>query len=152
MTASMPFRNAAGVPGECAAPTDAQHFDHSTVQVLPPGIGEIEIVLARFELPLGYCGVLEAFSQFTNAFGVSAANIMTPGLSWQLLINRQPVAPYLSWEHIINPWGYCGAPIAIKLPASSRVEFTVRRRPVAAAPPIQSVGGRIQGRYWYSNR
>jgi hypothetical protein len=135
---------------DCGAPADAQHFDHSTVQPLPAAGVEVEIVLARFDLPLGYCGVLEAFSQFTNAFGLSAANILTPGLSWQILVNRQPLAPYLSWEHIVNPWGYCGAPIAIRLPVAAKVEFTVRRRSVPAAPPIQTVGGRIQGRYWYS--
>ncbi|HKE59122.1 MAG TPA: hypothetical protein VKB46_20580, partial [Pyrinomonadaceae bacterium] len=47
---------------ECGIPLDSQYFDDSSVQAVTQA-GD-ELVLARFELPAQYCGVLEYFSQF----------------------------------------------------------------------------------------
>ena len=57
-----------GVSGLCAMcriPLDSQYFDESRISE-PPGVGS-EVVLARFQLPPQYCGVLEYFAQFTDA-------------------------------------------------------------------------------------
>jgi hypothetical protein len=102
-------------------------------------------VLARFELPLQYCGVLEYFSQFTNLLAANPGTIDTPGLEWSILANGRPLAPYLPVQRILNPWGYTGYPIGVRLEESSTIELVVRNLNSA----INQVGGRIAGRYWY---
>ena len=67
----------------CGVPLDSEYFDESGVtetdqeEVLTPGQ---EVVLASFELPPQYCGVLEYFSQFTDVHAREPANrFATPG-------------------------------------------------------------------------
>ena len=107
------------------------------------------VVLARFELPPQYCGVLEYFSQFTDEHAGNPAKIATPGLLWMILVNNRPLYPYLNFDRIVNPWGYGSFQISIRLDDSATIEFVVRRVS-NAAPNITQVGGRIVGRYWYN--
>ena len=44
----------------CGIPTDSQYFDESKVAAAP-AVGR-EVLLAHFELPPQYCGVLEYFA------------------------------------------------------------------------------------------
>lgn len=135
---------------QCRTPLDARYFDESDVPVVIKAAGLMP--LARFELPFGYCGSLDAFWQFTDAHARNNAEIVTPDLEWLLLINGQPVSPYLALKTIIQPWGWPVLPISIRLPVNAVVEFTAR---VVNAPPDPNpnpitVAGRIFGRYWYS--
>jgi len=131
----------------CGVPLDSEYFDESGV-VEAPAIGE-QVILARFELPPQYCGMLEYFSQFTDEHAANPAKIATPGLLWMLLVNNRPLYPYLNFDRIVNPWGYGSFQISIRLDESATVEFIVRRVS-NAAPNIEQVGGRIVGRYWYN--
>ena len=131
----------------CGVPLDSEYFDESGV-VAAPAIGE-QVILARFELPPQYCGVLEYFSQFTDEHAGDSAKIATPGLLWMLLVNNRPLYPYLNFDRIVNPWGYGSFQVSIRLDDSATVEFIVRRVN-NAAPDITQVGGRIVGRYWYN--
>jgi hypothetical protein len=129
----------------CRLPLDTRYFDESAGEVtaLSPGL----LQLARFELPFGYCGSLEGFWQFTNAHARDNAEISTRGIEWLLLINGQPVAPYLGLQTIFQPWGWPVQPISMRLPVNAVVEFTARVV-TPSTPPIQ-VAGRIFGRYWF---
>jgi hypothetical protein len=137
----------------CGKPLDSKHFDESIIVGLPdPGQ---QVVLARYQLPPQYCGLLEYFSQFTDAYGQSCANVRTAGLQWRLLQNGHPIYPYVNLEHIVNPWGYGSFQVAIRLPEGALVEFVARR--VGTADPgygdlngVNLIGGRIVGRYWYN--
>jgi hypothetical protein len=131
----------------CGIPLDSEYFDESKV-VKAPDVGET-IILARFELPPQYCGVLEYFSQFTDDHANNPANVATPGLQWLLLTNHRPLYPYLNLDRIVNPWGYGSFQVSIRLDDSATLEFVVRRVN-SAAPEITKVGGRIVGRYWYN--
>jgi hypothetical protein len=143
-----------GVSGLCAAcgvPLDSQYFDESGVAAAPqPGA---EVVLARFELPPQYCGVLEYFAQFTDAFGKDSSQIETPGLEWLLRANGRPLYPYLKLDRIVNPWGYGSFQIAIKLDDGAMIEVVVRGMGSTASDEhaiIRRVGARVVGRYWYN--
>jgi hypothetical protein len=137
----------------CGIPWDAGFFDESRiVQIgqepqsrLNPGD---ELVLARYELHRNYCGTLLYFAQHTDKY---PAEIRTPGYQWQIRCNGQPRDPYLTFDHIINPWGLSGFPVFLRLEEGCLVEFVVRNVS-AAGPPNQlvQVGGRILGRYWYN--
>jgi hypothetical protein len=140
----------AAAPPVCDVPIDSLYFDDSSVVPIPPP--GAELVLARFELPNGYCGLLEYFAQFTDFQAANPAEIRTPNLRWQLLLNRQPLAPYLNLEHIVNPWGFGAFAVAIRVPTSARLELVLRRSAVDTSNPVQLVGGRIMGRYWYRGR
>jgi hypothetical protein len=131
----------------CGIPLDSEYFDESGVVDLP-NVGE-SIVLARFELPPQYCGVLEYFSQFTDEHAGNPSRIATPGVLWMLLVNNRPLYPYLNFDRIVNPWGYGSFQIAIRLDDSATIEFAVRRVNNATSA-ITQVGGRIVGRYWYN--
>ena len=131
----------------CGIPLDAQYFDDSKV-IAAPGVGR-EVLLARFELPPQYCGVLEYFAQFTDAYGKDPSRIHTPGLQWLILINKRPLYPYTNLDRIVNPWGNGSFQVSIRLDENSTVEFQVRRIS-AEAPEVTSVGARILGRYWYN--
>ena len=131
----------------CGIALDSQYFDESGV-VKAPNVGEA-IVLARFELPSQYCGVLEYFSQFTDEHATDSSKIATPGLLWTILVNNRPLYPYLNFDRIVNPWGYGSFQISIRLDENAIMEFVVRRVS-NAAPNIHQVGGRILGRYWYN--
>jgi hypothetical protein len=131
----------------CGIPVDALAFDDS--KVCPwPGSGR-EISLARFELPPQYCGVLETFMQFTDVHAKDASQIATPSVTWRLLIDRHPAAPYANLQWIVNPWGsYQPGRVVIKLPPGAMVELTARHDPTKA-DGIKEIAGRITGRYWY---
>jgi hypothetical protein len=135
----------------CGKPLDSQHFDDSRIVPLP-GTGE-QALLARFQLPPQYCGLLEYFAQFTNAQAANGANVRTPGLQWRLLQNGRPIHPYVNLEHIVNPWGYGSFQVAIRLPEGALVELVARRLATgesAALEGVNLIGGRIVGRYWYN--
>jgi hypothetical protein len=143
-------REPAPVAEACGLPLDAEHFDESSIQGLPPRGGEV--ILARFELPPQYCGIFENFSQFLgNTDGGLLAVVPTPGLQWSVRVNHRPLYPFLKLEHIVNPWGFGGFPVAIRLDENALVELVVARH--VNVPPnsqIDTVGGRITGRYWYN--
>jgi hypothetical protein len=139
----------------CGIPLDSQYFDDSSVQPLPTDFGQ-EVVLARFDLPPQYCGVLQHFSQFTDAFGEKASKIATPDIEWRLLINGHGLFPYMHLRRIVNPWGEACYPVNIRLDESSSLELVARRVSDAGAPQtptavgtVNVVGGRIAGRFWY---
>jgi hypothetical protein len=131
----------------CGTRLDSEYFDESGV-VPAPEVGDA-VVLARFELPPQYCGVLEYFSQFTDEHAGNPAKISTRGLLWTILVNHRPLYPYLNFDRIVNPWGYGSFQISIRLDDSATIEFVVRRVN-DTAPGITEVGGRIVGRYWYN--
>lgn len=141
-----------GLCAACGVPLDSQYFDVSSVQKAP-GPGE-ELLLARFDLPAQYCGVLQYFSQFTDRFGEDSSQVQTPDLEWRILVNNQALFPYFALTHIVNPWGYGSFPVNIRLDEDSTLEFVVRRVVDNGAIPddelVKSVGGRIVGRFWYN--
>lgn len=133
----------------CGVPVDAQYFDDSSILAVPV-VGR-QLVVARFEVHPQYCGVLEYFSQYTDAFAKNNANVETPGLEWSLLWNKRPLSPYLRFDRILNPWGFGSFQIAIRLPQNAVLELAVRkvREPQGDEVAIERVGGRLVGRYWY---
>jgi len=158
-----------GLCAACGIPLDSQHFDDSSVRKAPD-VGE-EVVLARFDLPAQYCGVLQYFAQYTDLFAKDAAEIATPNLEWRILVNSHALFPYINLRRIVNPWGYGSFPVNIRLPEDSTVEFVVRGvtdddelprsvpriskslRTIEGGPTetaINLVGGRIVGRFWYN--
>ena len=139
----------------CGVPLDSQYFDDSSVQKAPAE-GE-ELVLARFELPSQYCGVLQYFSQFTDGFASDAAQIATPNIEWKLLVNNHALFPYINLRQIVNPWGFGSYEVNLRLEENSAVEFLARGvigdktlEGTPAVGPIEVVGGRIVGRFWYN--
>jgi len=143
-----------GLCAACGIPLDSQYFDDSSVKQAPvPGE---EVLLARFDLPAQYCGLLQYFAQYTDAFGSDASQIATPTLEWRILINDHPLFPYIDLRHIVNPWGYGSFPLNIRLDESSTIEFVVRGVPdngsLGGAPStaINRIGGRIVGRFGYN--
>lgn len=149
----------------CGIPFDSQYFDDSSVEAAPKDVGG-EVVLARFDLPAQYCGVLQYFAQFTDVFARHAEEIKTPEIEWKLLVNNHALFPYINLRHIVNPWGLGTYPLNIRLDENSSVEFIARRvapppevKPTPIAPgrveppavePVKNVGGRIMGRFWYN--
>ena len=136
----------------CGIPLDSLYFDESSV-VAPPAVTGDEVVLARFELPAQYCGILQHFSQFSDAFGDNNANIQTPTIEWKLLVNKNALFPYINLRHIINPWGYGSYPVNIRLDEDSTIELVARRVTAIGSlpnPTIDVIGGRIMGRFWYN--
>lgn len=132
----------------CGIPWDAGFFDESSIQDAPQS-GE-EIVLARYRLHRNYCGTLLYFAQFTDVHARRPAEVRTPGYQWQIRCNGQPRDPYLTFEHIINPWGLSGFPIALRLEEGCTVELAVRNVGATGRDALKLVGGRILGRYWYN--
>jgi hypothetical protein len=141
-----------GQPARCSAcgvPFDAQYFDSSSV-LRKPSLGETA-TLAEFKMPPQYCGVLEYFSQFTDAYAVNNSLIETPDVEWSILADGSPLFPYLSFRHIANPWGQGCFPVAVRLPEGATIKFIARGVSGApTSPPITKVGGRLLGRFWYS--
>ena len=136
----------------CGIPVDAEHFDVwriLTGNELPqPGQ---RAVLASFELHPQYCGVLTCFSQFTNTYAEDNSRVLTPGLEWSIQRNGQPIFPYQKMEAILNPWGYGSYGFSIRLDQNARVEFVVKNRDFVPDPDgLNSIGGRLMGRYWYN--
>jgi hypothetical protein len=135
----------------CGIPLDSEYFDESGVAEAPSP-GKV-VVLARFELPPQYCGVLEYFAQFTDLHAKDPSQIRTPGLEWRILSNNRPLYPYITLDRIVNPWGNGSFPIAIRLDESSTLEFVVRRVGNGNSDDgdvICTVAGRILGRYRYN--
>lgn len=142
---SATIETVSGLCAACGVPLDSQFFDESSVHSEPKA-GE-EIVLAKFDLPAQYCGVLTYFAQFTDAFATSSANISTPNVEWKLLVNNHALFPYINLRHIVNPWGFGSYPINIRLDEGSTIELVAR---IEDDPGIGSIGGRIVGRFWYN--
>ena len=134
----------------CGIPWDAGFFDQANIRAAPQE-GE-EIVLASYQLHRNYCGLLMSFAQFTQKYAQDNAQVQTPGYQWQIRCNSQPLDPYLTFEFIINPWGYGGFPVPLRLEEGCLVELGIRNVSVPAGDPreLTLVGGRITGRYWYN--
>jgi hypothetical protein len=135
----------------CGIPLDSEYFDESGVAEAPSP-GKVA-VLARFELPPQYCGVLEYFSQFTDLHAQDPSQIRTPGLEWRILSNNRPLYPYITLDRIVNLWWYGSFPVAIRLDENSVIEFVVRGVSNGSSgngDVITTVAGRIVGRYWYN--
>jgi hypothetical protein len=142
----------------CGAPLDSQYFDESSV-VCAPNVGET-IVLAEFGLPPQYCGILEYFAQFTDAYERDNSQIETPGIEWLILADGSPLFPYLTLKHIVNPWGNGAFPVAIRLQENTTLRFIARG--VSDNSPstitkidncpstIKKIGGRLLGRFWFN--
>jgi hypothetical protein len=146
----------------CAVPLDARPFDDSAFAAAPaPGD---HVVLARFTLPPEYCGVLDHFTQYTDALARSPLQLVTPSIEWVLRVDGRPVDPYLNLRHIVNPWGGFALPLSLRLDEAACVELVARGVsgpvPVDGDPELAQastekpvrpafVGGRIVGRCWY---
>jgi len=93
-----------------------------------------------------------SFAQFTDLSVGNNPQFRTPGYQWQIRCNGQPRDPYLTFDHIINPWGYGGFPVQLRLEEGCLVEIAIRNvgATVGGPGPITQVGGRITGRYWYN--
>jgi hypothetical protein len=135
----------------CGIPWDAGYFDESSIRAAPR-LGET-VVLARYQLARDYCGVLLSFAQFTDQYARDNSQALTPGYIWQIRCNGQPRDPYLSLDHVLNPWGQSGMPVHLRLEESCLVELVLRNVNASVGDPnaIAFVGGRITGRYWYNN-
>lgn len=129
----------------CGIPTDAGFFDESSIVDAPPP-GE-EIVLASYQLHPNYCGQLLYFAQFTDRFAADPAEVRTTGLQWEIRCNGNPRDPYVRFDRIINPWGLSGFPIHLRLEEGCLTELVVR---ATSTPTIQTIGGRLLGRFWYN--
>ena len=147
-SATLERKKTAGLCDACGIPFDSQYFDDSSVQDAPhPGE---EIVLARFDMPAQYCGMLQYFAQFTDAFALDDSQIATPNIEWKILSNNHALFPYMSLRHIVNPWGFGSFPVNIRLDENSSVELVARGLNTAVSVAINKVGGRIVGRFWYN--
>src|SRR5688572_5087789 len=139
----------------CGIPADASYFDDSSIARAPDN-GRPEIVLAKYELHPNYCGELQYFAQFTDAYALTPVEVETPNLEWQIRSDGRPLAPWLTFRRIINPWGLSGFPIHVRLQEGCLTELVVRNVGsgiVLFAPgdiPVTRVGGRLLGRYWYN--
>lgn len=132
----------------CGAPLDSQYFDDSRV-VGVPRAGET-VTLAEFELPPQYCGVLEYFAQFTDAYARDNSLIETPGIEWLILADGGPLFPYLTLKQIVNPWGQGAFPVAIRLQENTTIKFVARGVIDNGLSKITRIGGRLLGRFWYN--
>jgi hypothetical protein len=147
------FDAAPALCSACGVPFDAQYFDVSNI-FLKPSPGETA-PLAEVRLPPQYCGVLEYFAQFTDAYAINNALIETPDVEWSILVDGSPLFPYLSLSHIVNPWGVGAPSVAVRLPEGATIKFIARGVSVdtnqpAPPIPIKKVGGRLLGRFWYN--
>ena len=134
----------------CGIPADASYFDDSSIATAPDDDSR-EVVLAKYELHPNYCGELQYFAQYTDAYASSPAAVETPDLEWQIRSDGQPLAPWLTFRRIINPWGLSGFPIHLRLKEGSLTELVVRfvgqdRSCCRGLPPVAQVGGRLLGR------
>lgn len=133
----------------CGIPLDAEYFDEAGfIDSEKLRAGE-RAVLARFQVHPQYCGVLQCFSQFSDAYARDNSEARTPGLIWMILRNGQPVAPYHRIQSIVNPWGYGSYGFQIRLDENALVELVVHRDG-CIDEDIEVIGGRIMGRYWYN--
>lgn len=152
VTSAGDIETTTGLCAACGIPLDSLYFDESSVVAAPSVTGD-EVVLARFELPAQYCGILQHFSQFSDAFGDNFRDIQTPTIEWKLLVNNHALFPYINLRHIVNPWGYGSYPVNIRLDEDSTIELIGRRVTAIGSlpnPTINVIGGRIMGRFWYN--
>ena len=152
VTSAADLETTTGLCSACGIPLDSLYFDESSVVAAPSVTGD-EVVLARFELPAQYCGILQHFSQFSDAFGDNFRDIQTPTIEWKLLVNNHALFPYINLRHIVNPWGYGSYPVNIRLDEDSTIELVARRVTAIGSlpnPTINVIGGRIMGRFWYN--
>ena len=152
VTSAAEIETTTGLCAACGIPLDSLYFDESSVVAAPSVTGD-EVVLARFELPAQYCGILQHFSQFSDAFGDNFKDIQTPTIEWKLLVNNHALFPYINLRHIVNPWGYGSYPVNIRLDEDSTIELIARRVTAIGSlpnPTIDVIGGRIMGRFWYN--
>jgi hypothetical protein len=133
----------------CGIPSDAGCFDASSIKNAP--LQSQEVVLARYELHRNYCGMLLYFAQFTDRYAHDPTQVETPGYQWQIRCNGQPRDPYLTFAHVINPWGLSGFPVALRLEEGCVLEFVLRNVGASSQNTLQTVGGRLLGRYWYNS-
>jgi hypothetical protein len=131
----------------CGISADSQFFDHTHGVKCSPEPGA-SIVLAEFTLPPQYCGILENFAQFTDCHAWANHEIETPGLTWIIRRDSQPLHPYLGVEVLLNPWGFNNYPVALRLDEGAHLEFVLRNNSYTGCP--LKVAGRISGRYWYN--
>jgi hypothetical protein len=141
----------------CGMPADASYFDDSSIAASPTSTSR-EVVLARYALHPNYCGELQYFAQYTDAYASSPVAVETPDLEWQIRSDGQPLAPWLTFRRIINPWGLSGFPIHLRLKAGSLTELVVRfvgpdvTVLLSGGAPVRQVGGRLMGRFWYNTQ
>lgn len=108
--------------------------------------------LARFRLPPEHYGELLSFSQFTDKLASNPYSVLTPGYQWSILLNDHPMAPWLSFDHVRNPWGMLAYPLALRLPENSVVRLVIRNLDVDQKDTerwLRRVGGRLVGIYWF---
>jgi hypothetical protein len=134
----------------CGIPLDAEVFDESRVVDPPVDVGEM-LSLARFELPPRYCGILQYFSQFSDLYARLPQRVRTEGLEWSLQTDGRPLAPYIGFDYVLNPWGEPTFDVKIRLDEGATIELVVRRiGPDPVGRRVNLVGGRLAGRYWYN--
>ena len=147
----------------CGIPVDNLPFDERGVEDLagrPLRRGETRTI-TRFLLPDRYCGVLEYFSQYSDAWARDR-QYDTPGLVWSVRANGRPLHPFAAVRGILNPWGYGSFPTRVRLPGNVELDLVVRRidelirdpadpeeRIEADPSDLGVIRGRIAGRYWY---
>jgi len=129
----------------CGIPVDAGYFDDASIKPAPEA--DKEIILARYQLHRNYCGLLMSFAQFTDLYAADNSKVQTLGYQWQIRCNGQPAYPYTTLDYILNPWGYGGFPIQLRLAEGCLVELVIRN---VAGTGVTTVGGRLTGRYWYN--
>ena len=141
-------------PLDCGIPIDSQYFDDAHFADLPD-IGA-SALLARFELPSQYCGVLECFSQYTDLASTGPGGGGNTGTD--LANPRQSATAFAvppSSTAILNPWGYGSFQFSIRLSEAAVVEMVVRRiadqDECLSGKSITRIGGRLLGRYWYNS-
>ena len=136
----------------CGIPADASYFDDSSI-VDAPTAGA-EVVLARYEVHANYCAELQYFAQYTDAHAANPVEVVTANLEWQIRSDGQPLAPWLRFNRIINPWGLSGFPVHVRLREGCLLELVVRdiapQVSIFISAPVTRVGGRLLGRFWYN--
>lgn len=130
----------------CGIPADAGYFDDATIQGAPANVGD-QVLLASYQLHRNYCGVLMSFAQFTDKYALNNSEVLTTGYEWEIRCNGRPRDPYQKFNFILNPWGYSGNPVQLRLEEGCLVEFIVHN---VSGSGLGFVGGRITGRYWYN--
>ena len=146
----------------CGVPLDANYFDNASIKPAPSNPGD-EVELARYALHPQYCGVLLYFVQYIKPAKAQSEDIYakpakvqsediieTPGYEWAVLCNNQPRDPYLPTSLILNPWGHNNLEVHLRLEEGCSVRLVVRKVSPSPEIPLEKVGGRLQGRYWYN--
>ena len=107
-------------------PADASYFDDSSIVDGAATEPAARSCWRSIALHPNYCGELQYFAQFTDAYATNPAEVETPQLEWQIRSDGQPLAPWLTFRRIINPWGLSGFPVHVRLQEGCLVELVVR--------------------------